>query len=82
MERSSTNGKNTAWKTIFSSVRTTNCKEIKLREFQFKFLHGIIETKKELFRFGIKTDLMNTYTVVNQIRSIIRLLIVTFRNIL
>ena len=46
--------KNT-WRTIFSSVRTT-CKETKLREFQFKFLHRIIVTKKELFRFGIKTD--------------------------
>ena len=37
-----------AWRTIFSSVRTT-CKETKLREFQFKFLHRIIVTKKELF---------------------------------
>ena len=43
------------WRTIFSSVRTT-CKETKLREFQFKFSHRILVTKKELFRFGIKTD--------------------------
>ena len=54
MERGNAYGKNT-WRTIFSSVRT-NCKETKLLEFQFKFLHRIIVTKKELFRFGIKTD--------------------------
>ena len=73
-------GKNT-WRTIFSSVRTT-CKETKLREFQFKFLHRIIVTKKELFRFGIKTDNECLYCGVNQIRSIIRLLIANFPNIL
>ena len=39
---------NITWRTIFSSVRTT-CKDTKLREFQFKFLHRIIVTKKELF---------------------------------
>ena len=37
--------KKTTWRTTFSSVRTT-CKETKLREFQFKFLHRIIVTKK------------------------------------
>ena len=32
------------------------CKETKLNEFQFKLIHRTIVTKKELFRFGIKTD--------------------------
>ena len=32
------------------------CKENKLREFQLKFLHRIVITKKELFRFGIKQE--------------------------
>ena len=31
-------------------------RENKLREFQFKFLHRIVVTKKELCRFGIKHD--------------------------
>ena len=29
-------------------------KENKIREFHFKFLHRVVVTKKELFRFGIK----------------------------
>ena len=41
--------------TFFKSARKI-CKENKLREFQFKFLHRIVVTKKELFRFGIKQD--------------------------
>ena len=32
------------------------CKETKLKEFQYKLIHRTIVTKKELFRFGIKTD--------------------------
>ena len=32
------------------------CKENKLKEFQFKFIHRIVITKKELFRYGINTD--------------------------
>ena len=28
----------------------------KLKEFQFKLIHGVVVTKKELFRYGIKTD--------------------------
>ena len=28
----------------------------KLKEFQFKVIHRILVTKKELFRYGIKTD--------------------------
>ena len=28
----------------------------KLKEFQFKFIHKIVVTKRELFKYGIKTD--------------------------
>ena len=45
----------TNWKTIFRSVRKV-CKENKLREFHFKFIHRVVVTKKELFRFNIKPD--------------------------
>ena len=34
----------------------TLCKETKLREFQYKLIHRIVVTKKELCRFGIKSD--------------------------
>jgi len=44
-----------AWKKIFASLENI-CKETKLKEFQFKFIHRIIVTKKELFKYGIKTD--------------------------
>ena len=45
-----------AWKKkIFASLKNT-CKETKLKEFQFKPIHRIVVTKKELFRYGIKTD--------------------------
>ena len=40
---------------IFTSLGNT-CKETKLKEFQFKLIHRIVVTKKELFRYGIKTD--------------------------
>ena len=43
------------WTRIFKSLKN-NCKETKLKEFQFKLIHRTIVTKKELFRFGIKTD--------------------------
>jgi len=43
------------WQSIFNSVRT-NCKQPKLRECNFKFLHRLIVSKRELFRFGIKPD--------------------------
>ena len=43
------------WTRIFKSLKNI-CKETKLKEFQFKLIHGTIVTKKELFRFGIKTD--------------------------
>jgi len=43
------------WTRIFKSLKNI-CKETKLKEFQFKLIHRAIVTKKELFRFGIKTD--------------------------
>ena len=70
--------KNT-WRTIFSSVRTT-CKETKLREFPINFLHRILVTKKELFRFGIKTD--NECLYCGKSDSINYQLIANFPNIL
>lgn len=47
--------KEDAWPSIFKSVKNV-CKESKLREFHFKFLHRIVVTKRELFKFGIKND--------------------------
>ena len=44
-----------SWRSNYNSVKT-NCKENKLREFHFKFLHRILTTKKELYRFRIKAD--------------------------
>ena len=41
------------WQTFFKSARKI-CKENKLREFQFRFLHRIVGTKNELSRFEIK----------------------------
>ena len=43
------------WTRIFKSLKNI-CKETKLKEFQFQLIHRTIVTKKELFRFGIKTD--------------------------
>ena len=43
------------WTRILKSLKNI-CKETKLKEFQFKLIHRTIVTKKELFRFGIKTD--------------------------
>ena len=37
-------------------MASKTCKENKLKEFQFKFIHRIVITKKELFRYGINTD--------------------------
>ena len=45
--------KKDVWTKIFKSLKNI-CKETKLKEFQFKLIHGKIVTKKELFRFGIK----------------------------
>jgi len=43
------------WSRIFKSLKNI-CKDAKLKEFQFKFIHRTIVTNKELFRFGIKPD--------------------------
>ena len=43
------------WTYVFE-VASKTCKENKLKEFQFKFTHRIVITKKELFRYGINTD--------------------------
>ena len=32
------------------------CEETRLKEFHFKLIHRIVITRKELFKFGIKTD--------------------------
>ena len=45
----------TNWTNMFKSVQKT-CREKRVREFYFKFIHRIAVTKKELFRFNIKSD--------------------------
>ena len=45
----------TEWRHIFEMAKQI-CRENKLKEFHYKFLHRIIVTKKELCRFGIKQD--------------------------
>ena len=45
----------TEWRHIFKLGKQI-CRENKLKKFHYKFLHRIIVTKKELFRFGIKQD--------------------------
>ena len=45
----------TNWTNVFKSVQKT-CRENKVRKFHFKFIHRIVVTKKELFRFNIKSD--------------------------
>ena len=52
---SKTNLNENAWKKIFTALKSI-CKETKLKEFQFKLIHRIVVTKKELHRWGIKTD--------------------------
>jgi len=44
-----------SWKIAFTSIKNL-CEETKLKEFQFKLIHHIIVTKKELCCFGIKPD--------------------------
>ena len=46
------------WRLLEKSIYLLKnlCKETKLREFQFKLIHRIIVTKKELCHFGIKPD--------------------------
>ena len=43
------------WNKIFTSLKNI-CKETKLKEFQFKLIHRIVVTKKELNRYGMKMD--------------------------
>jgi len=50
------------WERIFRSLKQVS-KENKLREFQFKFLHRVVVTKKELCNFGIKDDSECLYCV-------------------
>ena len=40
---------------FFKSLRTI-CRETKLREFHFKFIHRTVMTEEELFKYGIKLD--------------------------
>ena len=40
---------------VFKSVQKT-CRENRAGEFKFKFIHIIIVTKEELFRFNINSD--------------------------
>ena len=44
-----------SWNEIFKA-NTLVCKDTKLREFQYKLIHRIVVTKRELFRYGISTD--------------------------
>ena len=43
------------WSDIFNSVRNIS-KKNKMKEFHLKSIHSIVVTKKELHKFGIKTD--------------------------
>jgi len=44
-----------SWTSIFKSLKNI-CKETRLKEFQFKLIHRIAITRKELFVFGIKAN--------------------------
>ena len=46
---------NLNWPCYFSTLKLI-CKETKLRELYYKFLHRIIATKKELYCFGIESN--------------------------
>ena len=50
------------WGKIFKSLKNI-CKDTKLKEFQFKLIHRIIVTNKELFRFGIASLTTNVCIV-------------------
>ena len=52
------------WTDVFK-MASRICKENKLKEFQFKFIHRIVITKKEPFRYGINT--ITAFTAVSQI---------------
>ena len=57
----------------FGDIKTI-CKDNKLREFYFKFLHRIIVTKKELFLYGQENNMLCSFCQMND--SIIH----TFQN--
>ena len=46
---------NFRWDLAFTQISKT-CKETKLKEFNYKLLHRIIVTKKELYTYGIEMD--------------------------
>jgi len=55
------------WKKIFTSLKNI-CKETKLKEFQFKCIHRIVVTKKELLIIDTESKrMMNAFTAVNTI---------------
>ena len=42
---------------LFRAVSDTKiCKDPKLKEFQYKLIHGIVVKKRELFKYGISTN--------------------------
>ena len=47
--------KTDVWEKRFASLKTL-CKELKFKEFQFKFMHRNVATKRELFRYSIQSD--------------------------
>ena len=57
----------------FGDIKTI-CKDNKLREVDFKFLHGTIVTKKELLLYGQESNMLCSFCQVND--SIIH----TFQN--
>ena len=62
-----------AWKEIFNALKNT-CKETKLKEFQFKFIHSIIVTKRSFFDTESKR-MTNASIAVNTIQLITQLTI-------
>ena len=48
----------------FGDIKTI-CKDNKLREFYFKFLHRTIVTKKELFLFGQENNMLCSFCQMN-----------------
>ena len=67
------------WKRIFNSLKNI-CKESKLKEFQFKLIHRIVVTKKELFTESKR--MTNASIVVIMIQLITHLKIANLLNAL
>ena len=54
------------WEKIFTSLKTI-CRETKLKEFQYKLIHWIVVTKKELLITDMELrKMMNAYIVVKR----------------